>query len=86
MAATSTANNGGFAGDAHLADMSVDATVPVIAVRRLVQACGIMRSSAGGPTLAHVDMELQRTAVGKGRLGHREVCSRVKRRGIVYVP
>ena len=54
---------------------SVDATVPVIAVRRLVQSCGILQGTAGGPTLAHADMELQRNAIGKGgrSIGHREV-------------
>lgn len=51
----------------------VDSTVPGVAVRRLAQACGLLRSGGGGPTLAHVDMELRRNAVGKGRLGHREV-------------
>lgn len=53
----------------------VDSTVPVIAVRRLVQSCGILQGTAGGPTLAHADMELQRHAVGKGAryIGHREV-------------
>eukprot|EP00752_Nemacystus_decipiens_P016892 g15121.t4 len=52
----------------------VDSTVPVIAVRRLVQSCGILQGTAGGPTLAHADMELQRNAVGKGgrSIGHRE--------------
>ncbi|CAM9747581.1 unnamed protein product, partial [Scytosiphon promiscuus] len=50
------------------------ATVPAIVVRRLFQSCGILRSSAGGPTLAHADMELQRNAVGKGgrSVGHQE--------------
>lgn len=54
---------------------SVDSAVPVIAVRRLVQSCGILQGTAGGPTLAHADMELQRNAVGKGgrSIGHREV-------------
>ena len=57
------------------ARVSSDATrtVPIVAVRRLAHTCGIVRSSAGGPTLAHVDMQLRRNTIGKGRLGYREV-------------
>lgn len=53
----------------------ITATVPAIIIRRLCQDCGIVRSNAGGPTLAHADMELQRNALGKGgrSFGHREV-------------
>lgn len=71
---------GGFSSDAQHADVSVDATVPVIVVRRLMQTCGMLRSGAGGPTLAHVDMEIQLNTVGKGRLGHREVWPTCKKR------
>lgn len=49
------------------------ATVSIVAVRRLAHTCGVIRSGAGGPTLAHADMQLRRNAVGKGRLGYREV-------------
>lgn len=58
---------------------SIDSAVPVIAVRRLVQSCGILQGTAGGPTLAHADMELQRHAVAKGTrsIGHREVHMRL---------
>ncbi len=54
---------------------SAGVTVPVIAVRRLLQSCGILQGTAGAPTLAHADMELQRSSVGKrGRsIGHSEV-------------
>lgn len=54
---------------------STDATVPAIAVRRLVQSCGILRNAGGGPTLAHADMELQRNTASRGgrSVGHREV-------------
>lgn len=38
-----------------------------------MQTCGMLRSTAGGPTLAHVDVELQKNAIGRGRVGHREV-------------
>ncbi|CAM9848642.1 unnamed protein product, partial [Ectocarpus sp. 12 AP-2014] len=53
---------------------STDATVPAIAVRRLVQSCGILRNAGGGPTLAHADMELQRNTASRGgrSVGHRE--------------
>ncbi|CAM9627231.1 unnamed protein product [Ectocarpus fasciculatus] len=53
---------------------SSDATVPAIAVRRLVQSCGILRNAGGGPTLAHADMELQRNTASRGgrSVGHRE--------------
>lgn len=49
--------------------------MPVIAVRRLIQSCGILQGTTGEPTLAHADMELQRNSVGKGSrsIGHREV-------------
>lgn len=55
--------------------VSVDATVLGIAVRRFVRSCGILQGTAGAPTLAHADMELQRNAVGKGgrSVGHRGV-------------
>lgn len=56
--------------------VSIDATVvPVIAVRRLIQSCGILGTTGGAPTLGYADMELQRNAVGKGgrSIGHREV-------------
>lgn len=77
------AATGGAAHGDHGADgggaASADSTVPVIAVRRLVQSCGILQGTAGGPTLAHADMELQRNAVGKGgrSIGHREVFKRL---------
>ncbi|CAM9617927.1 unnamed protein product, partial [Ectocarpus sp. 8 AP-2014] len=53
---------------------STDATVPAIAVRRLVQSCGILRNAGGGPTLAHADMELQRNTASRGgrSVDHRE--------------
>lgn len=49
------------------------ASVTGAAVRRLVQMCGIVRATAAGPTLAHVDVELHKNATGRGRVGHREV-------------
>lgn len=69
-------SGGGVAGDAlHPRGVSRDgtATVPIVVVRRLAQTCGIVRSSEGGPTPAHADAQLRRNAVGKGRLGYREV-------------
>lgn len=65
--------SGGEGGEASLIATCADASVPRALIRHVVQKCGLVRSSESGPTIAQLDMKLQRLAAGEDCLGHRKV-------------
>lgn len=67
-ATAESSTNGG--GDV---DPYADASVPRALIRHVIQKCGLVQSTGSGPTIAQLDVKLQRLAAGDDRLGHGKV-------------